>query len=686
MFEPAFPGARGSEGEGTRVSVRRQLVFMTAVLVLMVSTIGLSATAAISATAVKARNGSMRILVTKIGTTPRLDRLALRDQQRSASLTDPDEAVARIAPSIEGEIGGAEVPQAVALPAADSAAVTHDTPELIRSWEGVNSFDPGWNDNGNTFFLEPPDQGLCAGKNFVLETVNGALQIYTTKGAPLLRGDPGIATTRSVGLSLNQFYGYPPVFVFPDGPFGPFLTDPSCYYDPVVKRWFHVVLTLEQDPVSGAFLGPNHLDIAVSRGASPLGRWDIYTVPVQNDGSQGTPDHNCNGEEPGTTGPCIGDYPHIGADANGFYITTNEYAFFASSGYSGAQLYAFSKAGLAKGSATDALLFENLSSVVDGVAIPGFTVRPAWARPTSWDLGNGGTEYFTSGTVGDGFETNVTEDNHMVVWALTNTSTLGSASPTVSLHQSVVETLTYVHPHHALQADGPTPFLDCLNLGNDCFFGDFGQPQQEAPYPLDAGDGRVMSSFLADGVLWTTADTALEGTGAALWHGDGTFDAIDEREGVIYAAFEPSWSGGVLSAGVLQQGYVAVEGNNITYPSLIVGEDNQGFMGVTLVGPDDNPSPAYVPVGLGTTPDTVKVVVDGSGPSDGFSGTIFGGFRPRWGDYGYAVPGPGGTVWLAAEYISATCEFDGWVATVGNCDSTRTIVTNWTTRVFQLAL
>jgi hypothetical protein len=647
---------------------------MTSVLGLMMSTIAVTAPAATAAT------DSVRIHVTKVGTTPRLDQLALRDRSDSASITDPGNVQGRIAPSIEGDAGEPDGPQAPSLPSADSAAVTHDTPELLRSWEGVNSFDPGWNDNGDTFFLEPPDQGLCVGKSFVLETVNGALQIYKTNGAPLLRGDPGIATTRFVGLSLNQFYGYPPVFTFPDGPYGPFITDPSCYYDPAVGRWFHIALTLELDPVTGAFTGPNHLDLAVSQTSSPLGRWDVYTVPVQNDGSEGTPDHHCNG------GPCIGDYPHLGADANGIYITTNEYAFFASSGYSGAELYAFSKAGLATGTATDALLFENLSSEVGGATIPGFTVRPARARPSSWDLSNDGTEYFTSGTVGDGFETNVTEDNHMVVWALTGTSTLGSASPSVSLHQSVVETLTYVHPHHALQPAGPTPFLDCLNLGDDCFFGDFGQPQQAGPYPLDSGDGRVMSSFLADGVLWTTADTALEGTGAALWHGDGTFDPIDEREGVIYEAFAPSWSGGELSAGVLQQGYVAVEGNNITYPSLIVGEDNQGFMGVTLVGPDHNPSPAYIPVGLGTTPDAVKVVVDGSGPSDGFSGTIFGGFRPRWGDYGYAVPGPGGTVWLAAEYISATCEFDAWVATFGNCGSTRTIVTNWTTRVFQLAL
>ncbi len=171
------------------------------------------------------------------------------------------------------------------------------------------------------------------GNSFVMETVNGALQIYKTNGAPMLHGDRGIPTKRFVGLSLNQFYGYPPAFVFPDGPFGPFITDPSCYYDPDIKRWFHVVLTLDQDPVTGAFVGTNHLDIAVSKTSSPLGPWNIYTVAAQNDGSDGTPDHGCD------LGFCIGDYPHLGADAFGFYVTTNEYSFFGS-GYSGAQLYA----------------------------------------------------------------------------------------------------------------------------------------------------------------------------------------------------------------------------------------------------------------------------------------------------------------------------------------------------------
>ena len=622
----------------------------------------------------------------KLGTTRPLVNLAARTTNNTRA-ADPSAAglLDRLAPDLESVIEGndLEEPLTEAIPVASSdAAVTGDTSAVLRSWEGIRDFDGGWNDNGNTFYLEPPDQGLCVGGSFVLETVNGVLQIYTLEGRPLLKGDAGIPTDRSVGLSLNQFYGYAPAIDFSTGRYGPLITDPSCYYDPELKRWFHVVLTLDQDPVTGVFLGTNHLDIAVSRGASPTGRWDIYSVPVQNNGTQGTPDHGCEG------GFCIGDYPQIGADAYGFYITTNEYHFFGSGDgdgaeYNGVQLYAFSKEGLVSRRAATATYFQNL--IVPEVGADAFTLRPSWARPSSWDRSNGGTEWFVSGVVGDGFETGITSDDRMVVWGLTGTSTLGSGSSSAALDHVVVQTLGYAKPERSLQKPGPTPFLDCVNLGASCFFGpDLGH--QDGPYPLDSGDGRVMSSFLANGVLWTTADTALDGEGSAAYDSsNGSFVPIDQRAGILYAAFAPTSVGGDVQASVLQDGYVAVAGNNVTYPSLAVNEANQGYMGVTLVGPDHFPTPAYIPVGLGTDSDSVHVVVPGSSPSDGFSGTIIGDFRPRWGDYGYMVPGAGTSLWFGAEYISSTCTFDDWVATLGTCDSTRTILTNWSTRLTQLA-
>ena len=128
------------------------------------------------------------------------------------------------------------------------------------------------------------------------------------------------------------------------------MTDPSCLYDADTQRWFHVVLTLDRVGTTGAFTGKNHLDLAVSNTANPTGSWTIYRLPVQDDGTDGTPDHHCPLTNAGTGhGPCLGDYPHIGADANGFYITTNEYAFFPDNIFHAAQIYAFSKQALAAG-------------------------------------------------------------------------------------------------------------------------------------------------------------------------------------------------------------------------------------------------------------------------------------------------------------------------------------------------
>jgi len=192
--------------------------------------------------------------------------------------------------------------------AVDSAATPNRTPKLVTSFTGLNHRQQRFANGGNQFSgLEPPDQGLCVGNGFVMESVNDVLRVYDTLGQAL-----------SGVVDLNTFYGYPAQFNRTTGQRGPDVTDPSCYFDPDTQRWFQVVLTLEVNPGTGRFTGLNHLDIAVSTTASPLDTWKIYRLPTQDDGTDGTPNHHCR------FGPCVGDYPHIGADASGFYLTNNE--------------------------------------------------------------------------------------------------------------------------------------------------------------------------------------------------------------------------------------------------------------------------------------------------------------------------------------------------------------------------
>jgi len=89
---------------------------------------------------------------------------------------------------------------------------------------------------------------------------------------------------------------------------------------------------------------------------------------------------------------------------------------------------------------------------------------------------------------------------------------------------------------------------------------------------------------------------------------------------------------------------------------------------------------------------TVRIISEGVGPHDGFTGyAAFVGDPPRtrWGDYG-AVAMDGDTLWLASESIEQSCTLDEYLDlanfpdTVGSCGDTRTALANWSTRVSSL--
>ncbi len=564
------------------------------------------------------------------------------------------------------------------IPRAANLPVSSNKKGLVRSWEGLNHFDNRFSDGGNQFSSEPPDQGLCVGNGYVMETVNSVVQVYNERGKALIHGTSGIPGSGPVGISTNEFYGYPSAFDRTNNVFGPQLFDVSCYYDQATHRWFHLTDTLQVKRATGAYTGKGSIDLAVSKSANPLGSWTIYRINTQNDGTGGTPNHGCD------LGPCFADFPHIGADANGIYLTTNEYAFFGDS-YSGAQLYALSKHDLVAGSTSPgARYFENLA--VPALGQKAFTLRAVQSRPSSFVGARHGVEYFLSSTAGDGSETGNTTggSNKVVVWGLSNTASLNSGSPAPALHQTIVKTLPYVLPPLSLQRDkGPLPLLRCINQGVDCV-GDPAPFHQRGPYPLDSSDTRMMSAFLDRGTLWGTLDTSISGRGGSEFTADNNYapTPIDEKAGVLYFAIHPRWRG-TLRAGIAQQGYLTAANANLIYPSLAMGSNGSGFIGVTLVGPNMHPSAAYMKVGLGQAPTVVRVAAAGVGPDDGFTGTFEGDFRPRWGDYGYAVPGRNGTVWFAAEYIAQRCSFDTFLIDP-TCGNTRSFFANWSTRVSQL--
>jgi hypothetical protein len=570
------------------------------------------------------------------------------------------------------------------------ARVTNSNPGLLASFSGLDHFDQrfGSTAGANQFSLEPPDQGLCVGSDGngntrVLEVVNDVLRVFSTSGAAVT---PAVA--------LNGFLGYAPAIVRSTNPitFGPFVTDPSCLYDAQTGHWFLDVLTIDTFPHPGSdglqhFTGKNHLDIAVSRTSDPTGAWTIYRLPVQDDGTDGTPDHHCQANTvtatPLPTNPnaCLGDYPHLGSDANGIYLTTNEYSLFGTN-FHGAQVYAFSKAQLASGaSSIEVTQFDTHGADTFGFALNGFTLWPSTTPGGGGDPSAGGTEYFMSSNAaaeahdtGDG-TAGPAPSTQLLVWALTNTSSL-DAVPSLRLSNTELNVGQYAPPPRAVQKSGNQPLRQCLN-SNPCsvFLEGVKDPFAETSASLDANDTRMQQVTWVNGRLWGALDTALSVSSA-------------KQAGVEWFSAAPSTASGVVTATLANQGYLGIGNDNLTYPAIGVTSSGTGVMAFTLVGPDYYPSAGYATVtsaGVGA----VHIAAAGAGPDDGFSnyklfGNPPGTTRPRWGDYGAAVP-VGSNVWLASEFIDQTCDLATWQQTNFRCGNTRTALGNWSTRVSEVA-
>lgn len=555
-------------------------------------------------------------------------------------------------------------------------------PEINVQFDGLNFRQQRLANHGNQFSIEPPDQGLCAGNGFVLESTNDVVNIFDASGNQLL----GVT-------DLNSFYGYPAA-ILRGAPnrFGPSITDPSCMFDQASQRWFHLVLTLDRinvDPNTGLSLsqslsGRNHLDLAVSNTSNPLGSWTIYTIPVQDDGTEGTPNHHCNpaGTPAGRTHPnaCLGDYPHIGADANGVYLETNEFSFFGP-GFNASQIYAISKQALVS-LASNITVFQYDTNDTPTVTpefgpLPGFTVWPAHSPDaSSLNTANGGTEYFLSSlAVFTGL------DNRIALWELSNTSALNSGNAP-SLANTLVNTVAYTNPPLVNQPGSRTndqtkqwPLGQCIeNATCNLFLNGINAGIAETIGRVNANDSRFQQVMFANGKLW-----------GALGTGISTDGGVTTHAGVVYFVLLPQSTGPSLKAKVVKNGYIALDSASLTYPTTAVTPSGRGVISFTVVGPNDFPGVGYSSVDAIVGAGDVHTAQAGAGLQDGFTEytNVFGG-RPRWGDYGAAAV-DGNSVWFATEFINQSCDLTTYIAAFGpnfgSCGGTRTSLGNWATHI-----
>jgi len=517
---------------------------------------------------------------------------------------------------IHREEGAAATPFALAASGPSPAQSRIVVRQSHLGFNGLSHLDQRLADNGNQFSLEPPDQGLCAGTvqgtRYVVETVNLAMNVYDGQTHQLLEGP----------VSLSQFYGLAPPINRTTGVFGPFTSDPKCYFDTRTQRWFHSILVIQTDPSTGAFGTHAYTLLAVSDTNDPLGTYHRYRIPATDPTNP-----NC---------PCFGDQPLIGADKYGFYVNTSEYSLGAGH-TSFAQLYAIDKGALEAGTATSFVHFSNLTTDTG-------TIQPATTPSGRFAVGHGGTEYFMSSQDCIPPDCNVrpTPSNHISVWAMTNTSSLRSATPHVHLSTRQLTVGQYLVPPPQTQRQGPLVF------GADPTENPDGKASK-----VESNDSRMNQVVFADGHLWSGINTQVQ---------PGT------RSGAEYFILKPSVGVGGVQASV-RDGYVSAANANVSFPSVGVNDAGNGVVAFSLMGRHWFPSAAYQAINSSGTHGPVTVSRVGFRPEDGFTcyeNPVTGLPDPtsvcRWGDYSASVALPDGTVWSATEYIGdgPRTEFANW--------------------------
>lgn len=471
----------------------------------------------------------------------------------------------------------------------------------FRGFNGLTHLDQRNARNGNQFSVEPPDQALAVGNGFVLEAVNSALNIYDTSGVQLLARP----------LALTEFFNLRAGINRTTGRIGALPGDPVALFDFETQRWF-VLAFAQLSRANGTPLPQSRIYLAVSQTSDPTAAYTLYTLDTTDAG------------DPDFGGPRIPDYPQIGIDRFGFYISVNEFNT-DTLGFIDAAIFAISKQALITGGAATVIRFP--IPLMTGAE---FALAPANTPPNTHPfLDKGGVEFFVSSR--GVFDT----ETSLAVWALTNTRSLDS-TPSLTLEMTIVKTQAYNFPSQDVeQKRGFHPLGASLN-----------EPLEK----IDSGDYRVQSAVFLPNRLWATLGTEIA---------DGNGDL---RMAAAYFAFAPQFTP-ELTARLVTQGVISETGSNLLRPAIAVNAQNQGAMVFTLVGPQDYPSSAFVSFD-NLTPGPIRISRRGNEPEDGFTGYVaFGGDgTARWGDYSAARVDSDNSIWLATEYTPdlARTSFANW--------------------------
>ncbi len=448
----------------------------------------------------------------------------------------------------------------------------------VVQYQGFTGIHDGDNVTVNSLEIEPPDQGLAVYNNQIAEINNDVVRFFNaTTGAAL-----------TAPISLKSFF----MTSNSDG-------DTQVFFDPTVKRWFFTQIESNFGTIEG-------FGVAVSTSSNPLGSYFVYFVRAFSNDLSG-----CGGRD------CFPDYPKVGYDANGLYISANLFA-----------LPAFQFIAAATYEIPKSKLIADASFTYVRAKYPGdFVVQPSVPTPgTPFVTAANGTEYLMEAR-------NNTDGSHNIrVWAISNTNNIVS-NPTslrVSGIDIAAETYTRTVPST--------------------------QPNVIGPYCKSKG---VTSAPLLDGGF--NAFQATIQMASTKLYGALAFDSPDSaalpRDVIAWFVVTPSVSSaGVVSASITKQGYVVPPtGYSISYPAFGLDVNGTGVLGMTITSkyplvPGGYPSAAFMQVSGGTPIYGITVSGPGITSDDGSTGCPGPGPGQvgRWGDYGAATQDAATGYWYSA--------------------------------------
>lgn len=460
--------------------------------------------------------------------------------------------------------------------------------------------------------LEPPDQGLAANNNVIGVATNLAIQFYdATSFNPVLAYNGDFATP----LPLAYFFGDANVFSDPQVFFDPTLYTPSDTTTASRGRWVVTAMSSEGF-VSGNPVGHQYIDVAVSQTSNPTGLWWVYRIDTFSDDLAA-----CESAD------CLPDYPKMGFDSNGFFISVDLFNNVSTGDYVAAATYALPKVPLRDNS--------GLANYWRFVYPDSFLVQPSMPAPgQASSTAMGGTEFLLEARKAtDGVS------NAIRVWAIEHTSLLNTNSGVTAAGIDV--------------ATPATPGVDGYYAGYT-----FAMAQPDPPNGSPFNNSYLLDAPYIDGG-YAGFQSTIQYAASRLYGILTTADSINGGNLLSWYAIAPVVNSktGVLTASLKYKGTIRPpSGYSVSYGAFGLTKKGAGVIGFNIMNPapyvlGNFPSTGYVKFTGSKLSGNLVVTGVGVAPDDGFSSlydccytTSGGSFNlvgiGRWGDYSAAVVDP----------------------------------------------